>query len=64
MAGDAPVAVPVSVNTTYMPESAAEKEAYAVRPVPDSLLIAPLELYHCHENDPVPPVTMAEIVMD
>jgi hypothetical protein len=47
-----------------MPESAAEKEAYAVRPVPDSLLIGPEESYHCHENDPVPPVTMAEIVMD
>ena len=44
--------------------SAFENVAVAVAEVPESPAIAPEESYHCHENDPVPPVTVEEIVMD
>ena len=62
--GDAPEAVPVSVNFTYTPVSAVEKLCEAVVPDPDAPEMTPLELYHCQVNVPVPPVTVELISMD
>ena len=54
----------MSVNITKIPVSAADIRYDASVPVPDWPEICPFSLYHCQENDPVPPVTVENNVAD